>query len=159
MPKDSLATMRSRVKGTPWEDLEIPLTWALCLERNVSKTQLCREAGISIGATGAWDRGIRQPSKRIWEKISPGRSYEAMRMREAHRVAGKTGIPTLPAAPEIPTSSEPESLPSRYEPAEWEKMGSAPVTIIPVPEPESDAVQASNPSPALPDDVDAWDTF
>ena len=185
MPKDSLATMRSRVKGTPWEDLEIPLTWALCLERNVSKTQLCREAGISIGATGAWDRGIRQPSKRIWEKISPGRSYEAMRMREAARLAGKQE--TVPAVPETPISSEPEpepeqvvlspnlgpntlsvtvydgqeaeAVPSRYEPAEWEKMGSAPVTIIPVPEPESDAVQASNPSPALPDDVDAWDTF
>ncbi len=152
MPKASLATMRAKIHGSPWEDLEIPLTWALCLERGLTKTQLCREAGISIGATGAWDRGIRQPSKRIWEKISGGRSYEAMRMREAHRVA-TAGVVTRPAVPEIPTSSEPESAPPP-EPAKWEKIGSDPSLILPVPEPESDAVQATNPAPE-----DAWDTF
>lgn len=143
MPKVSLATMRSKSTGDPWSDLTIPLTWAVCLLKGMTKTQLCQEAGISIGATGAWDRGIRLPSRRMWAKISCGKSYEEMQARQ------KKEIPHLP----LPTTS------SDLTPQELAELKSIPpgkieqmVTLEAVTE---DLVARMKPEP----EEDAWDTF
>ncbi len=138
MPKDSLRMMQEKYGENPWGNMEVPLTWAVCLMKGLTKTQLCRETGISPGATALWDRGVHVPSKKTWAKISDGtgKSYSEMLDRIAMWQAARS--PELQGHSTAQTSSSDDLDPITGKPidemkfSDYEVAGQYTVPLKPI---------------------------